>query len=155
MIQRLQSIFLAIITMCMVAMLEGDIWIKSSPIDGQKLCTMCVWYLEIIQENTFYFPHIFMGLFANIIALLSLYTVFKHENRKLQMRLTLLNGLMLIGFIGLVIYLIIRNTLELLPSAVGQYQFKCILPIVALINVFLAYYFIKKDDRLVRSESIR
>lgn len=93
-------------------------------------------------------PYWLTGL-GSIISILILVTIFLYKNRKLQMYLCLIVIVLLLALNGSM-YLLSQKY-KLFLNAEIHYKLTFIFPVVSAILVFLAYFSIKKDERLVRS----
>ena len=92
-----------------------------------------------------------LGILISIILLLHLIAIFTFKIRSLQMRITVLTIILLIGFYGLLaFYRFVMLDFEIISSET-KYSFTLIIPIISTILVFLANRKIKKDDELVKS----
>jgi hypothetical protein len=69
----------------------------------------------------------------------------------LQLKLGALNSLLLTALLGTIVYLVTKNQTALLPEVSGQYKTGFFMPIIAVVSNFLANYFIRKDEKLIRS----
>lgn len=95
-----------------------------------------------------------LALLFSINLLLSLITIFLYKNRNLQMRICIINILLLLGSLGLMYYYI-RIAFSGF-EAVTHYTIFALMPVIAAILIFMAYRGIRKDELLVRSvERIR
>lgn len=89
---------------------------------------------------------------SGINALLPLVILFLFKNRKLQMQLVKLTGLMILSFIALIFFYYvptIENTLQVEADYSGH--FGMYLPLASLVFMVLAYRGIAKDEKLVRA----
>lgn len=94
-----------------------------------------------VQDNT-----IMMGVFA-ACGLLLVLTVFLFNNRKLQMKLTLLGLFLALIGVGVSGYFLSQDTaLKLAEPAIGV-----ILPLLTFVFAVLAHRYINKDEKLVKS----
>ncbi len=83
-------------------------------------------------------------------ALLPLITIFLYKNRPLQIRLTGLNIILLLGIYGMIAYYYFFGVnLDLEPVAEFNYTLAC--PLLGALFSFLAMCAIGKDEALVRS----
>jgi prepilin signal peptidase PulO-like enzyme (type II secretory pathway) len=92
-------------------------------------------------------------LLLTIVVLLSIFTISKYKNRKLQLKIGAINYLLLAAFI-ISSYFSIMNMSELLEmgdEVKTIYHIGFYLPIVAVSFQFLANRGIKKDEELVKS----
>jgi len=150
MIQRVQSIFLAIVAIAMFLMIFWPIWEKTNSEGGQiVLSTMTLTYTNGEQSeanNTIYLT--VLALLSSTVAVGSL---FSFRNRMTQMKLNLLNSLLLLVTVCLIGYNMYTAQQLLQTDDPGSFQIGFFLPIVALFCNSLANRFIRKDEKLVRS----
>ncbi|KAA9331792.1 DUF4293 domain-containing protein [Adhaeribacter soli] len=153
MIQRIQSVFLLLLALCMVALLFLPIWSKTDPTTGQT-ATLTAFSLsqpagpDATPTST---STIAIGILAIIAAGIALYEIFQFKNRITQMKLGMLNTLVLAGLLGAVIYYSLYVGEELVQGAPGEREAAFYLPLLALLLNMLANRFIRRDEQLVRS----
>ncbi len=143
MIQRKQTLFL--LAIAIIAIILFFVPFLSVTINEQlyKICLMPGCSPEVVK-STIYVPMILNG----IILIGSLVSVFQFKNRILQQKLSNLLGALNVVLMALFFLLSYTNSTDL--NAVN-YSFGAFLPAINVIFAFLAAYFIKKDERLVRS----
>jgi len=90
-----------------------------------------------------------LAILFSINLLIAIISIFLFKNRALQMRLCIINILLLIGSVGLMYYYIAVAFSHFL--AVVHYTVFALNPIIAAILIFLAFRGIRKDELLVRS----
>ena len=141
MIQRIQSIFLLLAAAASFALY--GIPFASTPtktIDN-----------EIFADQVFNLQdHIGLIIFFSLSGALALVSIFLFRNRRLQMRMTIFTVVALIVGIAFGLIYYVQNTGGLGDVAVND-RFGMYLPIIALIFTFLAYRYINKDEKLVKS----
>lgn len=159
MIQRIQTLFLLGVAICMGLMLAFPLWEKENN-DHSKKISLDVYYLrtfasertEIVSwKEESAKPVFYIAGIAVLAALLALYSLFRYDNRKLQMRLGAYNALLIMINVALVVYLIYMGEKELGQHEKGEFYIGFYLPLAALIFNSLANRFIRKDEKLVRS----
>ncbi|MTI31670.1 DUF4293 domain-containing protein [Xanthovirga aplysinae] len=158
MIQRKQSLFLLGTGICMIVMVFLNIWVKNDPETNQTI-TLNAFHLihmetaadgtqKIVSEVTNYYI-VALSILASIIAFASL---FSYKNRLTQLKLNLLNALIIVGVAMASTYSIyFKGEPIFLPEIKGKYELGYYLPVVALFFNLIANRFIKKDEELVRS----
>jgi len=89
--------------------------------------------------------------FAILSTLVACFSIFKFKKRPLQLKLGMLNTLLLCGVLGTVFYYqnAANNIFD--PEKYGQFKIGFFLPVIALVFNILANKFIRKDEKLVRS----
>lgn len=159
MIQRIQSLFLLGVAVCMGLMLYFPLWEKDNDVHSQKM-TLDVYHLRTYLsessdpvkwnvENEQ--PVYYIAVTAALAALLALYSIFIFRNRKLQMKLGAINALVIMITVVIAVFLIYSGEKLLGTGDKGTFYPGFYLPLGALIFNSLANRFIRKDDKLVRS----
>lgn len=156
MIQRIQSVFMAVAAICVFGVLFTDIWVKQGVAvehAGERVVYNAFSMVhtngagEAVQStNTLYVA----GL-ALLSAVLFVASIFSYRNRMKQITLNLINTLVLIGLLITNILLIFQGTVFFETNNQGNFAYGFYLPIVALFMNVLANRFIRKDELLVRS----
>ncbi|MDX5482477.1 MAG: DUF4293 domain-containing protein [Hymenobacteraceae bacterium] len=161
MIQRIQTVFLFLLVIAMVSMLFLPLWSKTDAVTGETL-VLTAWNLKsyvlneqgepttagtIPQQGT-----IAIGLLAIAAAVIALYEIFQFKSRLNQMKLGLLNTLVLAALLGTTFYYAVFVGAEMVQAENnGSYQAGFYMPLLALLLNALANRFIKRDEDLVRS----
>jgi glucan phosphoethanolaminetransferase (alkaline phosphatase superfamily) len=162
MIQRIQSVFLLILVIAMVSLLFLPLWAKTNPQTGEEVVLTAfslraqpvvvtdaatVAATASLDKNTMAIA----GL-AILISLVALYEIFQYKSRFTQIKLGLMNSLLLAALLGTIFYYSSYVGDELVKTTEpGSYQAGFYLPILGLIVNSLANRFIKRDEDLVRS----
>jgi Domain of unknown function (DUF4293) len=171
MIQRIQSVFLALIVLSMVAFVALPLWTKTDPATGE-VATLTAFGLSSVRgtqaaasgaiSSSQHTPESvwYIGVLALAAAVVALYEIFQYRNRLLQMKLGLLNSVLIAGTLGALVYTVVYKAEFFLGGTPGQPATLLgdklpgfWLPIVSLICNVLANRFIKRDDDLVRSSN--
>lgn len=162
MLQRIQTIFMTIAAVSMVAVLFLPIWEKSDQkFDAEKreYAIMNAFELRYEQHDTASGsiellgtqPTILISIGAVVSALVMFWSITQYKNRMTQVKLNALFSLLTAGtFVGIYVYINKANAL-FDPTVFGQFLIGFYLPIVAMFNNFIANRFIRKDEKLVRS----
>ncbi|MDL2221630.1 DUF4293 domain-containing protein [Parabacteroides sp. OttesenSCG-928-N08] len=148
MLQRIQTVYLLIIVALTVAMLFLPLITIQS---GEQFFTLDVTGFNTTIEQ----PQLLVatwGLFAltAIIALIALITIFLYKNRVLQMRLSIFNALLMVGFYALVAFFVWKFKEGMEIDAFNVKLALCF-PLISLILDYLAIRNIGADEALVRS----
>lgn len=152
MLQRIQTLFLLGVIICNVITIFVPIWTVSNIPDNFPSAFI------ITNTDTDAIPgtvsnFILLGLVIFSI-LLTLIIISQYKKRKLQLKLGILNMLVLIGYMILVVLKsneIESSYLLFSPSSEISYSVGYFLPAVAIVLNLLASRYIKKDEELVRS----
>ncbi len=147
MIQRIQTVYLLIITLLMGSMffypyaelLAQDNQIYSYSYNG----------LFLDGNNSIYFSTIPPLILLSAIVLLSFGNIFLFKKRILHIRLIVINIMLMLGYIGLNYYYIKSFSTQL--TGVISYNIIVIFPLISVILGYLAIRAIGKDEALVRS----
>ena len=154
MIQRVQSLFLLGVVICLTGSLFFPVWEKKD-LNTNSGAILEVFFTEVHSMNQpvvrEYFPTAILGILAVIGIGVAIFEIFKYRSRLSQMKLGALNSLVVAGFLGLAVYFTFRMEKIVSLPGEGSYEFGMYLPVIALICNLLANRFIRKDDALVRS----
>ena len=155
MIQRIQTIFLVFVIACMGTFLYLPIWGKVDIETGEIHQIKALYHEHITEEGSMvvydYMPYILAGILAGVIILISIVELFKYKNRLLQMKLGMINSLLIVGVLGILMWLVFTGQKEWLPTIAGKFGAGLFMPALAMIFNRLAIRSIKKDEDLVRS----
>lgn len=130
MIQRIQSLYLFIVTALFASL----------------FFTKFVTFGEVEYGVT---SSVYMIIINAVIALLSLGTIFCFSNRTLQVRVTIFNMLLMLGWYVMAIYVTYKSFGSFVWT--GDMSAVICFPLVSLILDYLAIRGILKDDALVKS----
>lgn len=160
MIQRIQSIFLLIVAICMGLMLALDIWQKVSITENEmvELNAYFLTHFELAEGEAGPPPNVFeqkpawyIAILSSLAAVVALYSIFRYDNRLTQMKLGALNSLLIGATLVACLLLSMQGNEMLAEGPDGTYLPGFYLPAIALIFNMLANRFIRKDEALVRS----
>lgn len=151
MIQRIQSIFLALVVIVGVISFFLPV-MGLSGLGGDYIMnqynTISTVDASILNKN------MGVGALQGLIMIVALVMIFMFKNRSLQVKLGKLN-ILLIAFeiAAIVVYSDIAKTAigPAPENVIVSFRFGLIIPVLSLILTYLAIRFIKKDDALVRS----
>lgn len=90
-----------------------------------------------------------LAILLSINLLIAIISIFLFKNRALQMRLCVINIILLLGAVGVIYFYIAIAFSKFL--AVVHYTVFAFMPIIAAILTYLAFRGIRKDELLVRS----
>lgn len=149
MIQRIQTIFLFIVLLALVAFNFFPYW-QSMPQDGQASHLLFSYAHVVVNgEET----SMAIGLFAvvagltSLAALLAIIEIGLYKNRVLQMKIGALNSVLMTVALGFMTYFVLQLQKELS----GSFGLGIFILAVAMVANVLARRFINKDEKLVRS----
>ena len=128
MIQRIQTLFLLAATGLLFSMFFSDIAYNSS--ETIKYTNITALLIMLIVTCT-----------------ISFVTIFLYRHRVIQIRLTILNSLIMLGLQGWVMWLFFSRPEDF------AFSITAVFPIVAAILTFTAMRYIARDEAMVRSTS--
>jgi hypothetical protein len=146
--QRVQTIFLVIAIISLIAAIFLPVWTHQDA-SSKKHLLYALHYTVIDndEKTTVYLPYSFTAIFAIASATLALIEIGKFKNRMLQMKLGALNSLFLVATIGSALYF---SNQMIKTFQGGEYGFGIWLPGVAVLCNLLSNRFIRRDEKLVR-----
>lgn len=148
MLQRIQTVYLLLVSILMLSLLFLPLAILQS---GDQFFTFDVFGLStLLGEKELMHPT--WGLLAMdvIILVITLVTIFLFKKRVLQIRLTIFNTILLLGFYGLFAYMI-YDFKAMFGELVYTLKFAAAFPAVCIVLNYLAIRNIGADEALVRS----
>ena len=152
--QRIQTVFLLIAIISLVASIFLPIWTYQE--STEKTHVLYALHYSVIESDNrspIYFPYSLTAIFAIASATIAFIEIGRYKNRMLQMKLGALNSLFLVATIGTALYFA-SQLIKLFPT--GHYGLGMWLPGIAVLCNLLANRFIRKDEKLVRdSERLR
>lgn len=145
MLQRIQSVYLLLASICMVVSLLTHLAVFTIGGEIVRFEAMGFYMNEEIIFSTW-------GLFiiGNISAILSVIIVFLYKKRMLQIRLASMNLFMMLGYYGLTAFYIFKRNPEI-SSTFENVGVGLIAPFVAIVLTYLAIRKIGADEALIRS----
>ena len=150
MIQRIQSVFLLLLAICMACVLFLPIWSKTDPLSNQTL-TLTATQLSSTTPTVPGMATYAIAALAAASALVALIEIFQFRKRMTQLMLGSLNLLLISATIGASFYYV-READQLLNVKIpGEFEAGFYLPTLALMLNLLANRFIRSDEKLVRS----
>ncbi|MEN8120285.1 MAG: DUF4293 domain-containing protein [Bacteroidota bacterium] len=94
-------------------------------------------------------PSMPLAILFGVILIIGLISIFLFKNRMLQMRLSIINIMLMLGSLGLAYFYIYTAFNEL--GATVHFSFAAIFPLISAILTYMAFRGIKKDEKLVKS----
>ena len=160
MIQRIQSIFLALVALLMIGFAFVPIWEKTNDKTAEKIvfdAKSLTYYQAYVEDNSLNnlsvseSSNIYILVVAMMSAALAIVSLLGYTKRIRQLKLGFLNSLLIVILISVTYYQITEANKILGHSLYGTYKVGFFLPVAALAFNLLANYYIKKDEDLVRS----
>ncbi|BDC99721.1 DUF4293 domain-containing protein [Persicobacter psychrovividus] len=152
MIQRIQTVFLFLVSALLVAACFFPVWAFDAA-GGEVHQLFLLGYNhisasgEIVKEAM---PYAALGMLAFAAATISLISIFQFKNRMKQLKLGYINAFLMIGIMAGSLYLVKYNLVEL-AGGKGNYSVGFFLVVGAIVANMVAGKFIRKDEELVRS----
>jgi hypothetical protein len=149
--QRIQTVFLAIAILCLVAAVFLPIWVYEDAA-GKRHDLYALHYsvTENGEKTSNYFPYAITAMLLIAAATVAFIEIGKFKDRVLQIKLGALNSVFLAGALGAGVYF--ASTMVKTFQG-GQYGLGLWLPGIAVICNWLAMRFIRRDEKLVRDSN--
>ena len=155
MLQRVQSLFLLGVAICMGLLLMTDVWEETLPDQNQKIefdaYELATTSLSGADDSEVIYQTWYIAVCAALSAVVALYEIFRYRNRLTQLKLGFLNVLLMMVVLGSLVYFIFEGETLSANSTQGDFEAGIYLPGLALILNLLANRFIRRDEQLVRS----
>lgn len=154
MIQRIQTVFLALVVILGIAASFLPIMVFSG--SGESLSVMNLYKtVEVFDgSSVVLLKNMGVGVLQGIIQLLALATIFLYKKRQLQVKLGKLNILLIALQVAAIVFYSDAAKMAISPNiedVAVTLKLGAIIPVLSLIFAYLAVHFIKKDDKLVRA----
>ncbi|MBL4593964.1 MAG: DUF4293 domain-containing protein [Flavobacteriales bacterium] len=154
MIQRIQTIFLALVVILSIIFSFLPTLVFSG--DGESISVMGAYKTIAIFDGSemVLMKNMGIGVMQGLIFLVALVAIFLFKNRSSQMKLCKLNILFIaLQIAAIVMYSdVAKEAINTNPEdVIVSFKFGSIIPVISLILTYLAIHFIKKDDNLIRS----
>lgn len=158
MLQRIQSVLLFFAALCMLSILFLTMWSKMDVEKSERITITAISQLHekvdietgeiylISEIHTFY-----IAIIGVLAAAIAFYSIFRYDNRLLQMKLGALNSLIMGSTLGVTIYFVLEAEKMIVPTIRGDYGEGFYAIVGALFLNTLANRFIRRDEKLVRS----
>ena len=145
MLQRIQTVYLLLASICMVVSLLTNLATFAMGGDFIQFEAMGFYLNNEIIFSTW-------GLFVigNISAVLSVIIVFLYNKRMVQIRLSSMNIFLMLGYYGLIAFYVFKRNPEI-ESTFQNVGIGMIMPFIAIVFTYLAIRKIGADEALIRS----
>lgn len=147
--QRIQTVFLGIAALALLASLILPLWEAR---DGAEKIVLTPFYL-LQKEQYVYFPYSLTAVLAIAGLTLVILMIRRYDNRMAQMKMGMLNTLILTGVMAAIVIFVIKlnKQFPMAQNGIGLY-----FVFAAVVCNWLALRFIRRDEKLVRdSERLR
>ena len=145
MLQRIQTVYLLLATICMVVSLLTNLAVFSY-IDGTAYFKAMGFY----NNGEMIFSTWSLFVIGVISVLLFLLIIFIYKWRILQIRFSIFNIFMILGYYGLIAFYILKRNPEA-HSVFENMSIGMITPFIAIVFTYLAIRKIGADEALIRS----
>jgi Domain of unknown function (DUF4293) len=155
MLQRAQSLFLALSGCFMITMVFFPFWSKTDLDTGSKFffsslgTTMKSGAGEVLEIQ--YFPYLIIGILGLMSAGIAFFELFQYGNRLLQIKIGAINSLFMGISLGGAIYFITQFDKEIFPYSPGSFHEGFYLPAAAMLSNVIANRLIKRDEKIVKN----
>jgi peptidoglycan/LPS O-acetylase OafA/YrhL len=154
MIQRVQSIYLFLVFVVAIVLIFFPLATFSA---GEHIFNMNIMGFDGTTDLGLELPNVMaIGILTAILGVLSLFTIFQYKNRKLQMKLNMVN--MLVNFGLLAAIFIYADMVAALDDVTTEFRYDiaAYFPIASVLLLILSNRNIRADEKLVRqSERLR
>jgi glucan phosphoethanolaminetransferase (alkaline phosphatase superfamily) len=153
MFQRIQTLFLSIVSVSMGILIAMPIWGKIALDNAQsvQITAFKIIHQQGITANIT--PVWYLALLAGLCLVIAAFTIFQYKNRTLQALLCAINSILMTVLTGLVMYFSVGKAKNLFDTAeIGQFGVGFYALIAAIVANFLANRFIRRDEKFVRSQ---
>ncbi|MHA7131018.1 DUF4293 domain-containing protein [Algoriphagus namhaensis] len=154
MIQRIQSIFLLLVGVCMVLTLILPLWTLPAAAGQEGTYTLTAFSMDRYSDQgeiTETINKWYIGTLAAIVMVMAFVSVFQYKNRARQMLINMINSLLMVALVAAVFITTNGLITELGRQESGSYGVGFWVILVAMVMNMLANRFIRKDEALVRS----
>jgi glucan phosphoethanolaminetransferase (alkaline phosphatase superfamily) len=155
MLQRIQSIFLALTIIGMGIFVSFPVWTKISAGGEQHVSLTALelkHQLNAVQSTVS--PAFYLLILAIVIAGVAAFALVKFKNRVLQSALCAVNSILMSTLLGLVIYLTFYKAAKLFePQTPGEYTIGFYGLVAAMLANVMANRYIRKDEKTVQQSN--
>ena len=153
MLQRIQTLLLAVVAIAMLATTALPIWEKSSAASNERV-TLTSYALEYFKgsvavSNT---NTIVIIILAIISACIAAFSITQYKKRMLQVTLGLINSILIAVILGYTFYQVFKVGIPMFePENQGSYGTGFFATVLAMLCNMIANRFIRRDEMLVKS----
>jgi Na+/citrate or Na+/malate symporter len=141
-----------LLALSMLSMLALPLWHKVDGLTHQELTLTAFNFQAVgVPAPATAVPVFLIAIVALLSAVVAVYEIFQFRNRFGQLKLGMVNLLLIVAVFGLQFYFSNQGEAALNPKLEGQFQPAFYLPTLALMLNLLANRFIRRDEQLVRS----
>ncbi|MDN4165970.1 DUF4293 domain-containing protein [Cytophagales bacterium LB-30] len=155
MIQRIQSVLLLLMSLCLLGSHALPLWVKQNPETTEKFVLKTYGVLHYGADGQFAdytaWPYAVSGVLFLVAAVLGLVSIFQYKNRLNQIKIGALNSLLMGGGLFMVVWRATAANEAFMPEIYGDFVLGMSLPITAMVFNIIANRFIRRDENMVRS----
>ena len=151
MLQRIQSILLLLVAILGIIFPFLPVLGYENPQQAHYL--MKAYHTINIKNLSVVFNNIGIGIVGGLIVVITLIVILLYKNRQLQIKLAKLNILLIALQVVVIVFYnkaVINAIGKEANNMITSFKIGSIVPVISLILTYLAIYFIKKDDKLVK-----
>jgi glucan phosphoethanolaminetransferase (alkaline phosphatase superfamily) len=154
MLQRVQTVFLAITVIGMGVFVSFPVWSKIAASGESALLTATKLSHQLNPTQSEVQPVYYLIILAVLVAGVSAYAIISFKNRVLQSALCAVNSMLMTVMMGLIIYFTFYKTSKLFdPGAPGHYDIGFYGLVGAMLANVFANRFIRRDERIVQKSN--
>jgi magnesium-transporting ATPase (P-type) len=153
MLQRIQTLLLAVVAIAMLATTALPMWEKSSATLNEKVTLTsyalqhCTNMVCLSSANT-----MVIVILALISACIAAFSITQYKKRMLQMTLGLINSILIAVILGYTFYQVFKVGIPMFePENQGSYSAGFFTTVLAMLCNMIANRFIRRDEMLVKS----
>jgi hypothetical protein len=153
MLQRIQTLLLAVVAIAMLATTALPMWEKSSAALNEKV-TLTSYALEYFKGtvSTSTSNTMVIVILALISACIAAFSITQYKKRMLQMTLGLINSILIAVILGYTFYQVFKVGIPMFePENQGSYGTGFFATVLAMLCNMIANRFIRRDEMLVKS----
>lgn len=154
-LQRLQTLFLAIVAIAMGVFLAFPLWYKMGS-DGVHEASMTAFRLtfKATPVQTGIQPVYYVAGMAILVIGVAIFAIFKYRNRLMQSALCAVNSILMTVLLATVVYQTFYKTAKLFDEGeTGDYLVGFYALVVAMLANVAANRFIRRDEKLVKESN--
>jgi len=154
-LQRLQTLFLAIVAVAMGVFLAFPLWLKMGA-NGVESASMDAFYLthQVSARQAEIQPVFYVAGMAILVIVVAIFAIFKYRNRLLQSALCAVNSILMTVVLATVVYQTFYKTSKLFDEGVtGDYLTGFYALVVAMLANVAANRFIRRDEKMVKESN--
>jgi len=149
MIQRIQSLYLLASAVLTGLMLKMPL-LKLTDAMGNIYAFKANGVFDTTGQSQLVYAATPLFIMLVVIGLITLFALFSFKKRVLQIRLSIYNIILLVGFYG-VWFFFYKNFQTVVDISATSYQVALVFPVISIILHYLALINIRKDEALIKS----